>query len=62
MVFTRFSNTYFGCMIQEKQALEAEIDLILEGRFETVPIEIKYSQNVKPVKNRALQDFVLEVN
>jgi len=40
----------------------AEVDLILEGDFGLVPIEIKYGQNVSPHSLRSLKDFVKERN
>ncbi|VEN75207.1 conserved hypothetical protein [Candidatus Desulfarcum epimagneticum] len=40
----------------------AEIDLIIEGEFGLIPIEIKYSQTLKPKQLRALKDFIREQN
>lgn len=40
----------------------AEIDLILEGEFGLLPIEIKYNQRVNQRSLRALRDFVEEHN
>lgn len=40
----------------------AEVDLILEGEFGLIPIEIKYSQTVSPKQLRALKDFIREQN
>jgi hypothetical protein len=36
----------------------AEVDLILEGEFGLIPIEIKYSQTVPSKQLRALKDFI----
>jgi len=38
----------------------AEIDLILEGKFGLIPVEIKYVQTVNPKHLRAVRDFVNE--
>ncbi len=38
----------------------AEIDLVLEGEFGLLPIEIKHTQHVDPRSLRALRDFVAE--
>lgn len=38
----------------------AEVDLVLEGAFGTVPVEIKYAETGDPRKWRALRDFVAE--
>jgi len=38
----------------------AEIDLILEGEFGLIPIEIKYAQTISPQQIRGLKDFVRE--
>lgn len=38
----------------------AEIDLILEGEFGLIPIEIKYAQTVPPQQIRGLKDFIGE--
>jgi len=43
-----------------RTASGAEVDLILEGKFGTIPIEIKYNQSVSPSKIRAIKDFVKE--
>ena len=40
----------------------AEIDLILEGEFGLIPIEIKYSQTVPSKQLRALKDFIRDQN
>ncbi len=40
----------------------AEIDLILEGEFGLLPIEIKYSQKINQRNLRALKDFIEEHN
>jgi len=37
-----------------------EVDLVLEGDFGLLPVEIKHTQTVEPRKLRALQDFVRE--
>jgi uncharacterized protein len=36
----------------------AEVDLVLEGEFGILPIEIKLTQTVEPRSLRALSDFV----
>ena len=41
-----------------RTASGAEVDLVLEGKFGTIPIEIKYNQSVSPSKIRAIKDFV----
>lgn len=38
----------------------AEVDLVLEGEFGLVPIEIKYTQHVDSRSLRAIRDFVAE--
>ena len=38
----------------------AEIDLILEGKFGVIPIEIKYTGNVKPLDLRSIKIFTAE--
>ena len=38
----------------------AEVDLILEGEFGLVPIEIKYQQTVPSRQLRSIRDFVIE--
>jgi len=38
----------------------AEVDLIVEGRFGTIPFEIKHQQNTTLSKIRGLRDFVWE--
>ena len=38
----------------------AEIDLILEGSFGLLPIEIKYGQRIDPRSLRVLKDFIDE--
>jgi len=40
----------------------AEVDLIVEGRFGTVPFEIKHQQNTSRGKIRGIRDFVREHN
>jgi predicted AAA+ superfamily ATPase len=40
----------------------AEIDLILEGEFGILPIEIKYSQKVVMKQLRGVRDFIRERN
>jgi len=40
----------------------AEVDLILEGEFGLIPIEIKYSQTVPSKQLRALKDFIRDQN
>ncbi len=40
----------------------AEIDLLLEGEFGLVPIEIKYSQKVLLRELRGIRDFIKEYN
>ncbi len=43
-----------------RTAAGAEIDLVLEGDFGLLPVEIKYTQNVDGRSLRALRDFVSE--
>lgn len=43
-----------------RTASGAEIDLVLEGKFGLIPIEIKYNQTVSAGKIRAIKDFVRE--
>ncbi len=38
----------------------AEVDLVLEGKFGLIPVEIKYGQNVDIRQLRAIKDFILE--
>ncbi len=38
----------------------AEVDLIIEGRFGTIPFEIKHQQNTSPGNIRGIRDFVRE--
>lgn len=38
----------------------AEVDLILEGPFGTLPIEIKYGSEINPRRLQALQNFVID--
>ena len=38
----------------------AEVDLILEGGFGLIPVEIKHTQTVQPRQLRSLKDFVAE--
>ena len=38
----------------------AEIDLVLEGEFGLLPVEIKHTQHVDARSLRALRDFVAE--
>ena len=40
----------------------AEVDLILEGEFGLIPIEIKYTQTVPAKQLRALKDFIRDQN
>jgi len=40
----------------------AEVDLILEGEFGLLPIEIKYSQNITLKELRGIRDFIHERN
>ena len=40
----------------------AEVDLVLEGEFGLLPIEIKYNQAVKLRELRGIRDFVKERN
>jgi uncharacterized protein len=39
---------------------QAEVDLILEGRFGTIPIEIKASFSTPKNQLRTLEDFVIK--
>ncbi|MDT8392065.1 MAG: ATP-binding protein [Lentisphaeria bacterium] len=45
-----------------RTAAGAEVDLVLEGRFGTLPIEIKYHHDASRKGIRALRDFVRENN
>ena len=38
----------------------AEIDLILEGEFGLIPVEIKYTQKINPRELRSIRDFIKE--
>jgi len=38
----------------------AEVDLILEGEFGILPVEIKYSQHIQARQLRSIRDFVGE--
>jgi hypothetical protein len=38
----------------------AEIDLILEGDFGLLPVEIKYTQKIKQGELRSIRDFIKE--
>jgi predicted AAA+ superfamily ATPase len=38
----------------------AEVDLVLEGEFGLIPIEIKHSQTVSPAELRGITDFIKE--
>ena len=38
----------------------AEVDLILEGDFGLIPVEIKYTQTVPPKQLRGINDFIKE--
>jgi len=38
----------------------AEVDLILEGKFGLIPIEIKHTQTILPRHTRAIKDFISE--
>ncbi len=40
----------------------AEVDLIIEGEFGLIPIEIKYTQTVPAKQLRALKDFIKDQN
>jgi predicted AAA+ superfamily ATPase len=40
----------------------AEVDLVLEGEFGLIPIEIKYTQTVPAKQLRALKDFIKDQN
>ena len=40
----------------------AEVDLVLEGDFGLIPIEIKYGQNIALRNLRSLKDFVNDRN
>jgi hypothetical protein len=40
----------------------AEVDLMLEGEFGLIPIEIKYAQTVPSKQLRALRDFIRDEN
>ncbi|MBI4667864.1 MAG: ATP-binding protein [Elusimicrobia bacterium] len=43
-----------------RTAAGAEVDLVLEGAFGTIPIEVKYSQAVKAFELRSLSHFIEE--
>jgi predicted AAA+ superfamily ATPase len=43
-----------------RTAAGAEVDLVLEGDFGLVPVEIKHTQAIDPRKLRSLKDFVQE--
>ena len=45
-----------------RTAAGAEVDLILDGEFGLIPIEIKYTQNVPGKELRSTRDFVRERN
>jgi len=38
----------------------AEVDLVLEGQFGIIPLEIKHTQSIKPRALRTLDEFVRE--
>ncbi|MDP2811735.1 MAG: hypothetical protein Q8O34_16480, partial [Rhodocyclaceae bacterium] len=38
----------------------AEVDLVLEGDFGLLPVEIKYAQSIAPRSLRPLRDFMAE--
>jgi len=44
--------------IQDKVNAKSEVDLIVEGNFGVVPIEIKLSSAVKPQSLRGLRNFI----
>ncbi|HCE45369.1 MAG TPA: AAA family ATPase [Lentisphaeria bacterium] len=48
-----------GCYYYRTSA-GGEVDLVIEGRFGIVPIEIKYGQNVDPRELRPIKDFISE--
>ncbi len=55
--------TCFGCSFDYyfyRTAAGAEVDLVLEGDFGLIPIEIKHTQTIDPRELRSLKDFVLE--
>ena len=43
-----------------RTAAGAEVDLVLEGDFGLVPVEIKHTQTIDPRRLRSLKDFVRE--
>jgi hypothetical protein len=43
-----------------RTAAGAEVDLVLEGDFGLVPVEIKHTQAIDPRRLSALKDFVRE--
>jgi len=45
-----------------RTAAGAEVDLILEGEFGLLPIEIKYTQQISPQKIRGIKSFMRERN
>jgi len=55
--------TCSGCSFDyyfHRTAAGAEVDLVLEGDFGLIPVEIKHTQTVDPRKLRSLKDFVQE--
>ena len=38
----------------------AEVDLVLEGEFGLLPVEIKHGQTVSPAELRGIRDFIKE--
>lgn len=40
----------------------AEVDLVLEGKFGLIPIEIKYGQRISLKQLKGIRDFIKEQN
>lgn len=45
-----------------RTAAGAEVDLVLEGKFGLIPIEIKYQQSIDTRALRPIKDFMAEHN
>ena len=45
---------------RQDDAAGAEVDLILEGAFGTIPVEIKLGQNVGPRDLKSIRNFIEE--
>jgi hypothetical protein len=53
---------YYYYYYYYRNAAGAEIDLVLDGQFGLIPIEIKYTQSVPGKELRSIRDFVRERN